>query len=160
MISGPGPTNPPSDAPPPPPISLIEALIPIVSLIVLIGMGYYLFGADGASGPNLFTADQYIAVVLPARMFKSGFRARGFAPVVLSRAVGDTGTVTGALIPWNSCGAYMAATLGVATFRYLPFTFFNLLSVVIALVMGFAGVRMLRLEEERVAPAPASSVSG
>jgi Na+/H+ antiporter NhaC len=54
----------------------------------------------------------------------------------------------------------MAATLGVATFRYLPFTFFNLLSVVIALVMGFAGVRMLRLEEERVAPAPASSVSG
>src|SRR5262245_19047241 len=52
MISGPGPMDPASDAPPPPPISLIEALIPIVSLIVLIGMGYYLFGADGASGPT------------------------------------------------------------------------------------------------------------
>ena len=101
---------------------------------------------------NIVTADQYIAVVLPARMFKNGFRARGFAPVVLSRAVGDSATVTGALIPWNSCGAYMAATLGVGTLHYAPFAVFNLLSPLIAIAMAFAGVRMTRLESRSSVP--------
>src|SRR5439155_110056 len=62
---------------------------------------------------NLVTSDQYIAIVLPGRMFRAEFVRRGLAPVVLSRAVGDSATVTSPLIPWNSCGAYMAATLGV-----------------------------------------------
>ena len=71
---------------------------------------------------NIVTADQYMAVVLPARMFKKAIAERGLAPVVLSRAVGASGTPTSALIPWNSCGAYyMAATLGVATLSYLPY---------------------------------------
>lgn len=96
---------------------------------------------------NVVTADQYIAIVLPARMFKNGFRARGLAPVVLSRAVGDSATVTGSLIPWNSCGAYMAATLGVATVHYAPFAIFCWLSPLITVAMGFAGVRMLRLQD-------------
>jgi len=93
---------------------------------------------------NVITADQYIAIVLPGRMFKSAFEARGLAPVVLSRAIGDSGTVTSALIPWNSCGAYMAATLGVATVSYAPFAFFNILSPLIAVAGAYAGVRMLR----------------
>ncbi len=63
-------------------------------------------------GTNIVTADQYIAIVLPGRMFKNAFEKRGFAPVVLSRTVGASATPTSALIPWNSCGAYMAATLG------------------------------------------------
>jgi NhaC family Na+:H+ antiporter len=62
---------------------------------------------------NIVTADQYMAVVLPARMFKKAIAERGLAPVVLSRAAGASGMPTSALIPWNSCGAYyMAATLG------------------------------------------------
>ena len=96
---------------------------------------------------NLVTADQYIAIVLPGRMFKNGFRARGLAPVVLSRAVGDSATVTGALIPWNSCGAYMAATLGVATFSYAPFAVFCWLSPLVTIAFSYAGVRMLPLEK-------------
>ena len=67
---------------------------------------------------NVVTADQYIAIVLPGRMFKGAFQKRGLAPVVLSRSLGDSATVTSALIPWNSCGAFMAATLGVATVAY------------------------------------------
>ena len=67
-----------------------------------------------------------MAVVLPARMFKKAIAERGLAPVVLSRAVGASGTPASALIPWNSCGAYyMAATLGVATLSYLPYAVFN-----------------------------------
>src|SRR5512145_273111 len=93
---------------------------------------------------NIVTADQYIAIVLPGRMFKGAFAKRGLAPVVLSRSIGDSATVTSALIPWNSCGAFMAATLGVATVAYAPFTFFNYLSPLISVAMAFLGIRMLK----------------
>lgn len=93
---------------------------------------------------NVVTADQYIAIVLPGRMFKGAFEKRGLAPVVLSRALGDSATVSSALIPWNSCGAFMAATLGVATLAYAPFTFFNFLNPLISIVYAFLGFRMLK----------------
>jgi len=99
---------------------------------------------------NIVTADQYIAIVLPGRMFKSAFERKGLAPVVLSRAVGDTATPTSALIPWNSCGAYMAATLGVATWSYAPWAFFSYISPALTVAVAYAGIRMLR-----VSPAPA-----
>src|SRR5262245_5432228 len=69
----------------------------------------WLVGAVFAT--NVITADQYIAVVLPGRMFKSAFQQRGLAPLMLSRTIAAAGTPTSALIPWNSCGAYMAGTL-------------------------------------------------
>jgi NhaC family Na+:H+ antiporter len=93
---------------------------------------------------GIVTADQYMAIVLPARMFKSTFARRGFAPVVLSRAVGVAATPTSALIPWNSCGAYMAATLGVATFSYAPYAIFNLLSPLLVIALAYIGLRMPR----------------
>jgi NhaC family Na+:H+ antiporter len=96
---------------------------------------------------NVVTADQYIAIVLPGRMFKSAFAKRGLAPVVLSRTIGASGTPTGALIPWNSCGAYMAATLGVATWSYLPYAVFNFASPLLAIAVAYFGIRMLRAPE-------------
>jgi NhaC family Na+:H+ antiporter len=111
-------------------------------------------------GTNIITADQYISIVLPARAFRSGFARRGLAPVVLSRAVGATGTPTSALIPWNSCGAYMAATLGVATLSYAPYAIFNFVSPLLVIVLAFTGIRMPRApaaaEDESTAP-PASA---
>ncbi|MCX7890761.1 MAG: Na+/H+ antiporter NhaC [Burkholderiales bacterium] len=95
-------------------------------------------------GTNVVTADQYIAIVLPGRMFKGAFASRGLAPVVLSRTIAASGTPTSALIPWNSCGAYMAATLGVATVSYLPYAIFNFASPILAVALAYAGVRMLR----------------
>ena len=68
---------------------------------------------------------------------------------MLSRAVEDSGTVTSALVPWNSCGAYMAGVLGVATGAYLPYAFFNLLSPLISLLCGFLSFRI-----ERTTPPP------
>jgi len=96
---------------------------------------------------NIATADQYIAIVLPGRMFKSAFAGRGLAPVVLSRTIGAAGTPSSALVPWNSCGAYMAATLGVPTFDYLPYAVFNLASPLLAVAMGLIGLRLLRAPE-------------
>ena len=100
---------------------------------------------------NIVTADQYIAVVLPGRMFKRAFADRGYAPVVLSRAVGDTATPTSALIPWNSCGAFMAATLGVPTLAYAPYTVFSVVSPLLTVAFAFAGIRMLK--QPKSAPA-------
>jgi NhaC family Na+:H+ antiporter len=65
---------------------------------------------------------------------------------MLSRTVEDAGTVTSPLVPWNSCGAYMAGVLGVATIAYLPYAFFNLLSPVISLVYAFTGFRIERVD--------------
>ena len=64
---------------------------------------------------------------MPSRVYRVEFAKRGIAPRMLSRAVEDSGTVTSPLVPWNSCGAYMAGVLGVATVAYLPYCFFNLL---------------------------------
>ena len=97
-------------------------------------------------GLNIIASDQYIAIVLPARMFRAEFDRRGLLPVVLSRAVGDSGSVTSPLIPWNSCGAYMAAALGVPTLSYVGFAFFCLLNPLVTLVIAFLGFRMLRSE--------------
>jgi NhaC family Na+:H+ antiporter len=97
-------------------------------------------------GLNVIAGDQYVADVLPARMFTGEFERRGLAPQVLSRAVEDSGTVTSPLIPWNSCGAYMAGVLGVPTAAYLPYCFFNLLSPVISLIYGLTGFHIERIE--------------
>ncbi|MFD4838963.1 Na+/H+ antiporter NhaC family protein [Achromobacter sp. NPDC058515] len=101
---------------------------------------------------NVVTADQYIAIVLPGRMFKTTFAQRGFAPVVLSRTVGAAATPTSALVPWNSCGAYMAATLGVTTASYAPYALFSLLSPVLVIAVALVGLRIQRNPDTLVQP--------
>ena len=75
-------------------------------------------------GANLVLCDQYMAIVMGGRMYAQAYRDRGLHAKNLSRAVEDSATVTANLVPWNSGGAYQAATLGVATLAYLPFNFF------------------------------------
>ncbi|MGO1893746.1 MAG: Na+/H+ antiporter NhaC, partial [Luteimonas sp.] len=101
-----------------------------------------------AFGTNVVAADQYMALVLPGRLYQPEFRRRGLEPVNLSRALEDGGTITSPLVPWNTCGAYMAATLGVATLDYLPYAFFNLAGPLVALVMAYTGFRILRMPEQ------------
>ena len=96
-----------------------------------------------AFGTNVVAADQYMALVLPGRLYQPEFRRRGLAPVNLSRALEDGATITSPLVPWNTCGAYMAATLGVATLDYLPYAFFNLAGPLIAWRWP-AGFRIVR----------------
>ena len=107
-----------------------------------------------AFGANVVTADQYMSIVLTGRLFQPEYRRRGLDPVNLSRALEDAGTMTSPLIPWNTCGAYMAATLGVATLDYLPYAFFNLVSPLVALVLAYAGFKILRLPAAQPAPQP------
>jgi NhaC family Na+:H+ antiporter len=105
-----------------------------------------------AIGLNIVTADQYIALVLPARMFRVEFRKRGLKAQNLSRTCADAGTVTSPLIPWNSCGAFMAATLGIPTATYLPFSIFNISAPIFALLWGFTGFKIEHIQPADVPP--------
>jgi NhaC family Na+:H+ antiporter len=99
-----------------------------------------------AIGLNIIAADQYIALVLPARMYRVAFERRGLKPQNLSRACADGGTVTSPLVPWNSCGAFMSGTLGVPTMLYLPFCFFNIAAPIISVLLGFTGFKIERMK--------------
>jgi NhaC family Na+:H+ antiporter len=97
-------------------------------------------------GLNIIAGDQYVAIVMPSRVYRAEFARRGIAPRMLSRAVEDSGTVTSVLVPWNTCGAYISGVLGVSTAAYLPFCFFNLLSPLLDVVYGFVGFKVPRAE--------------
>jgi NhaC family Na+:H+ antiporter len=104
-------------------------------------------------GINVVAADQYIAIVLPGKMYRAEFARRGLDAKNLSRVIEDSGTLTSPLVPWNTCGAYMAATLGVATIAYLPFVFFNLINPLVSIVYGFTGFTMKRIDDAEPAAA-------
>ena len=112
-----------------------------------------------AIGLNIVAGDQYVAIVMPSRVYRLEFQKRGIAPRMLSRTVEDAGTVTSPLVPWNSCGAYMAGVLGVATIAYLPYCFFNLLSPVIALIYGFTGFHIEHIPTTGPTSASGTSVT-
>lgn len=98
-------------------------------------------------GINIVAADQYIAIVLSGRMYKAEFKRRKLDPRNLSRTLEDSATITSPLIPWNTCGAYMAGTLGVATLAYLPFCFFNLVNPLVAAFYGMYNIKIEPLAE-------------
>lgn len=106
-----------------------------------------------AFGSNLLTADQYISIVMPGRMFKDEFEKRELAPENLSRALEDGGTVTSALIPWNTCGAYMQSVLLVSPLEYAIFCVFNWASPIFGIIFALLGFKVKKLvtkEEQEV----------
>jgi len=116
-------------------------------------------------GVNTLAADQYMAIVVPGRMFKNEYERRGLHAKNLSRALEDSGTITSPLVPWNTCGAYMAAALGVPTLAYLPYCIFNLVNPFVSALYGYTGFTMTpadkagetRAEEETPAATAARS---
>jgi NhaC family Na+:H+ antiporter len=94
---------------------------------------------------NLTASDQYLAIVVPGRMYSQTFKDKGLKPEVLSRTLEDAGTLTSVLIPWNTCGATQAKVLGVPTMTYMPFCFFNLINPVIAIIIGYTNFKIRRI---------------
>lgn len=95
---------------------------------------------------NVTASDQYLAIIIPGQMYKDAYKDRGLAPENLSRSLEDAGTVTSVLVPWNTCGAFHAGVLGVATFSYAPFAVFCYLSPIITLVCAFGGFRLAKIQ--------------
>ena len=110
-----------------------------------------------AFGMNIIASDQYIAIVLPGRMFRAEYARRNLHPKNLSRSLEDAGTLTSSLVPWNTCGAFMAQTLGVATLAYAPFAFFNLLNPLVSAVYGLTGFTIEKLAPEDGEALPAEA---
>ena len=86
---------------------------------------------------NALAADQFLAITLPGRLFTPAYDDRGLNRLGLSRTLEDSATLTSVLIPWNTCGAFMAASLGVATFEYAPYALFNLICPMLAVLFGY-----------------------
>jgi NhaC family Na+:H+ antiporter len=93
---------------------------------------------------NLTTADQYISIILSGNMFKDVYRKKGYESRLLSRTIEDAVTVTSPLIPWNTCGLTQAAILGISTFVYFPYCFFNLISPLMSIVIAALGYKIIR----------------
>lgn len=96
---------------------------------------------------NTTASDQYLAIVVPGRMFADTYRERGLAPENLSRTLEDSGTVTSVLIPWNTCGATQSSVLGVATGDYWMYCFFNILSPMTTIAFGYLNIRIRKIEK-------------
>ena len=98
---------------------------------------------------NVFLSEQYLSIIVPGRMFRSAFEKKTWpngkklAPVMLSRSLEDSGTMTSVLVPWNTCGVYVSSVLGVATLDYLPYCFMNWLNPLVALAMTFFGMAII-----------------
>ena len=135
--------------PPPSAPSLLDAVAPVVVLILLIALTIVIFGTGAADGPlqiALLVSAAFAGLVAfkngytdasVRRAYRDAFARAGLAPRMLSRTVEDSGTVTSPLVPWNSCGAYMTGVLGVPTIEYLPYAIFNIANPLIALLFGF-----------------------
>ena len=94
---------------------------------------------------NATASDQYLALVLPGKMYHDSYERFGLAPQNLSRTIEDSGTVTSVLIPWNTCGAYHAGVLGVATLSYAPYCFFSIISPMMTVFFSVAGIKIAKL---------------
>jgi len=96
-------------------------------------------------GINIAASDQYLAIVIPGKMFKNAYEERGLAPENLSRTLEDSGTVTSALIPWNTCGAYHYGVLGVSVPEYFIYAIFNWMSPIMTLIYAGFSIKIRRI---------------
>ncbi len=97
---------------------------------------------------NTTASDQYISLVVPGRMFRKTFEDKGLKPEVLSRTLEDSGTVTSVLIPWNTCGATQSRILGVSTFDYFPYAFFNIISPFMTILFAYLNIKIRRFTNQ------------
>lgn len=118
----------------------------------LLHMFHTVFGLFASTVLSCFTinvtaSDQYLAIVIPGKMYKKAFDDKGLHPVNLSRTLEDTGTVTSVLIPWNTCGAYNAGVLGVPTVDYAIYAIFNWISPFMTLTVAAMGYKIKMLKQ-------------
>ena len=130
----------------------IGALSRITSaLLSLATSAFGLFASTVISclGLNTIASDQYLAIVIPGKMFKKAFHDKGLAPENLSRTLEDSGTVTSVLIPWNTCGAYQSGVLGVGVSEYFFYAIFNWLSPFTTLLFAAFSIKIKQLKTQK-----------
>ncbi len=96
---------------------------------------------------NITASDQYLAIVVPGKMFAKAYEEKGLAPENLSRTLEDSGTVTSVLVPWNTCGAYQSSVLGVSVAEYFVYAIFNYLSPFMTLLFAAFHIKIKQLRD-------------
>lgn len=96
---------------------------------------------------NILAADQYLSIVVPGRMYKDVYDERGIHPKVLSRTLEDAGTLSSALIPWNTCGAFMQSALLVSPLAFAPYAFLNWINPIVAIIYGYTGFTITKVDQ-------------
>jgi NhaC family Na+:H+ antiporter len=132
----------------------IGALAKITKVLLSIASSAFgLFATTVISclGLNIIASDQYLAIVIPGKMFKDAYKDKGLAPENLSRTLEDAGTVTSVLIPWNTCGAYQSSVLGVGVADYFIYAVFNWLSPFMTLLFAAFSIKIKQLVEKEPA---------
>ena len=111
--------------------------------------GLFVSTAASCLGINIVASDQYLAIVIPGKMFKDAFEEKNLSAVNLSRTLEDTGTVTSALIPWNTCGAYHHGVLGVSVADYFIYAIFNWLSPITTLIYASLMIKIKMISNHK-----------
>lgn len=121
------------------------------ALLSLAKSTFGLFASTVASclAINVTASDQYLAIVVPGKMFAKAYEERGLAPENLSRTLEDSGTVTSVLVPWNTCGAYQSGVLGVSVSEYFVYAIFNYLSPIMTLIFALFKIKIQMLSERK-----------
>jgi NhaC family Na+:H+ antiporter len=130
----------------------IGALARITKVLLSVASSVFgLFASTVISclGLNTIASDQYLAIVIPGKMFKKAFEDKGLAPENLSRTLEDSGTVTSVLIPWNTCGAYQSGVLGVGVGEYFVYAVFNWLSPFTTLLFAALNIKIRQLKSSK-----------
>ena len=120
---------------------ITKALLSIASTV----FGLFASTVISCLGLNAIASDQYLAIVIPGKMFKKAFEDKELAPENLSRTLEDSGTVTSVLIPWNTCGAYQSGVLGVSVAEYFVYAIFNWLSPFTTLFFAAMSIKIRQL---------------
>ncbi|HOG41801.1 MAG TPA: Na+/H+ antiporter NhaC family protein, partial [Bacteroidales bacterium] len=106
---------------------------------------------------NIILADQYMAILLPGKMFSDVYRRKGYAPEMLSRTLQDSATVSSVMVPWNTCAVAQAGVLGVACMTWFPYAFFCFITPIISIIIVAMGYKIRRLPVENGEPATAEA---
>lgn len=101
---------------------------------------------------NIAIPEQYISLVVPGRMYVESYKNMKLHPKTLSNALESAGTVTSALVPWNTCGVFILATLGISSFEFLPYAFFNLLTPLVTVILAYLGITVANEDGSRKTP--------
>ena len=123
---------------------ITDALLKVASSV----FGLFASTVVSCLGLNAIASDQYLAIVIPGKMFKQAFEDKGLAPENLSRSLEDSGTVTSVLIPWNTCGAYQSTVLGVSVADYFVYAIFNWLSPFMTLFFAALNIKIKQLVKD------------
>ncbi|KAB2336104.1 Na+/H+ antiporter NhaC [Cytobacillus depressus] len=127
---------------------MLEAIVKQILKLAKTAKGLVASTVVSCFATNATCSEQYISIVIPSRMFAKSYREKGLHSKNLSRALEDGGTLTSVFVPWNTCGVFILATLGVHTFEYAPYAILNFVVPILSIIFAFTGFSIVKLTDK------------